>query len=64
MSETQQRIRPEQTETTVPEARMPSVAPPMQEEAEDEYKDFWDGIDELLKDSQDLAKHYRQKGGQ
>ena len=62
MSETQQRIRPEQTETTVPEARMPSAAPPTTDEAEDE--DFWDGIDKALEESQDLAKHYRQKGGQ
>ena len=61
MSETQQKTRPEQTETA-PEALTPSITPPTQEGAEDE--DFWEGIDEVLENSQDLWKHYRQKGGQ
>ena len=61
MSETQQQTRPKQTETA-PEALTPSIRPPTQEEAEDE--DFWEGIDKALENSQDIWKHYRQKGGQ
>ena len=63
MSETQRQIRPQQTET-VPEARMSSAAPPTADEAEDKDNALFDAIDEMLEGSQDLWKHYRQKGGQ
>ena len=64
MAETQTAQRPQgqQTEDLI------AQAPPQVEIAdptdEDKEEDFWKAIDQATENSQGLALHYRQRGGQ
>ena len=62
MSETTQQQRPEETKPQVTEAPRPTT----QASAEPEMDEFYFDIDisDLVKESENLAKHYKQKGGQ
>ena len=64
MAETQTAQRPQGQETE----NLITQAPPEVKIAdptdEDEDEEFWKAIDKQTEESRDLAKHYKQRGGQ
>ena len=64
MAETQTAQRPQGQETENLITQMPPQAEIANPADEDEDEDFWNAIDQATENSQGLALHYRQRGGQ
>ena len=64
MAETQTAQRPQGQQTQDLIAQAPPQAEIADLTNEDEDEDFWGAIDEQVQQSKDLAKHYKQRGGQ